>query len=349
MGINVEKLRKRQETEGPRDGFADDRFKPEFGDTLIGIAPPPDGIDDDLGPAVIIHENFDATKQYSSTYCLDNDNGAVWTRAFNDALQTRKSPPDLQPGCPLCGIIGGDTNLDPAFVDKLTTKVKYQFGLVVMGRIERGERVMAKRPQWKNWFSGPMARNAIMDEIIEAGRDITDPDNWTLIRFTKSKNQRTGFIEYSARLDRETDVSPIKMPKPVRAAMIKAQQPGGILDLWKCLANFAKSAGQIKAVIAGEDPDVANQIDDDIPQCFGDSESYDPQDREYCAPCELKERCKIECVKNGSKPEPELKPEPDPISKPKPSPKPEPNSEVTGEDADLLAEFERELAAAKGE
>lgn len=300
-------------------------FKWPEGETAFYVCPPLETMDGAPWVQYTQHSRFGP--QNSFGVCLDMSNEEVWNEHTQAFLKQRKITIDAKDGCPPCEALEVG---DPA-VKEMTTFEQFLFRIIPWERRISGQAVpyadFERVPRFV--IVSPRIFRAIFKQLRED--DITDPDHASLMVITRvGTGMTTKYPEIGP--DTKTLRKPFKLPKPARAALRKAMEPGCDLDPFKKLAWMIRPAHELEQLLQSgqvEQHDASDSVQEGKKPCYGIPADYDPDD-EYCSSgCKDFEECGevVAEITGVTAKEPEPEPEP-----PKPPPEPEPELEEEEEE-----------------
>jgi hypothetical protein len=301
MTDNLKKFRERRQQLKQVYGSGGDFYKFATGHTAFLVCPPTPEMDG--CPYIVYEQHFGISPSDGGmAICLappratDLSNPEV-ARKYKDL---RKESLDLSQGCPVCDKLSAD-DLPPELLQigkfgntkaqNMAGKPTWLFGIVPFGMIRGGElqpfpdneRIPRLLPAgWQQW-------DGICD-VIDLNPGVWELDAACLVIMTKDvQGPRT---TYKASAFNDTVKNPLRVPKPIRHAIQKAQKSGGDLDLFRVLAGMTKKASDVVAIMSPEATSTpAAGQDSGRPSCFGIKEQFDANDPDCKDDCDSFEDC----------------------------------------------------------
>lgn len=294
MTLNVGKMKKyRQEKSG-----AGNSWVPDEGDTILYLAPPQTGMDEDELTEgfnfldVGVHYGLGPTgKQVAG--CLNMAKNHILKHpALKTALE--EAGVDISGGCPVCEALDGTRDepglwqTDKDYAMDIRFQSRYIWKIIAIGhRKDSGGDYRAAQPDkmmpyecGKTVWEGMLA-------IIEDHGDITDPTGAKLIKLTRKGKDIT--TKYNLSLDK--DFTPTK---PQFALIKKSQDWEHESNLFGYAANnLFTDRTSVEALLAGVvTEEVEVESTSEHKECFG--LMYEAGSEE-CEQCGEKSGCKIKC------------------------------------------------------
>lgn len=310
MALDMDAIRrKRQEAADAEKDRKNNRgpglYKPKTGHVGLYLAPPTEAMDGI--PFIEARQHGKVGPANGTHWCLSYDNPLIQAPQFLDAIEKRnaaareKGKPEvvIDGYCPTCADLGGEVDLS-GFSGKrqesMASKPRYLCGVMEVGDLKDGR--LTETPEGQRVFQSWIAPSSIEEQIlqkIDINGDVTDPEAPIILLL---ENTGDGWDRYSVDIYVPSMVKPKPLSKPIKAALRKAQEEGGDLDLWRLAAAFCKSANQVEAMLRGAEVDhrAAPAEAEGKPQCFG--ADCDPSDPEWCQPCPFKAECSRACSKD---------------------------------------------------
>jgi len=310
MALNMDKLRERRAAEAAEKasrgaGKRTPRWKPPEGVSVVALAPPTEAMDGWPFVEHLTHNDVGPAKGFHG--CLSFDNPLLNHPAFLAALEARNAKAaekgweviELDGHCPTCAEVAGETEItgfSPERLDKMAARPSHACGVMYWGRLNGAtlDPVAEADKFWQQWLASPSV-TAKMEATIEVDGDVTDPAGMVLLQITRTGKEAA--TRYDARSYSPTIKTPIVLSKPLKAALRKAQEDGGDLDLYRSLAWGMKPAGAVEAMLHGTEVShtSAPAETEGKPQCFGTD--CDPNEAEWCQRCPFKVECAGKCKK----------------------------------------------------
>jgi hypothetical protein len=361
LGRDKKRARKKKEEGGGGQKLI---RRPQEGCTIIAVCPPNDEMDGLPYVKADQHFNVGGPGNKAPVFSLAEDNDGVWNpetlRQLDEINEIRRDKDkhvvDIEEGmeCPVQEILeGSDPDLihiseaiDDARADRMKRKdnhfwVYAPLRWATLENADKGKFEDVKLKEQRPFLlpAPPTAHLQLVEKIEEVvrvhKRDPTDPKDATLlkIKYFRGANK---IMQYDVEYETESLVTPVTLPKPLRAAIKKMCVVGGEADPFRFIAGTVKDAEQIIDLIKGSVV-IEEEDDDDKPGCWGDEDEYDPKDK-FCKKCSFKDSCKTAAAgdddDDDDEPEPEPEPEPKRKKKRKKAKKPDPEPEPDDEDDD---------------
>lgn len=312
MAFDRDKWRNQRSRVRDAAGRGSKLLKIPVGDNYYYIMPP---CEETMGvPFVEVVQHRNVGPAEKSVVCLDADaNAKLWENPY---IVARFKEKGIEIGdCPCCRI-GRETDMskvpayirkNPELISKMERKATFFAGVVHWGEFRHGKRIdfveekydLSPQPAA---FTGQLADS--IAGIIDKDGEIWSFDRAILITINRVGTGMTD-TRYRAEADTVTIRTPLVVPKPIKAAILKSQGEKGDCNLPRLVAAFAKKTSDIEALLEGAET-TERQISTDKPECFAaDYEGGSPE----CQKCRAYKECGDEVAKQkgtaaASKPAP---------------------------------------------
>jgi hypothetical protein len=313
--MDVSKFRERrvEESSSRERPARPDMFKVSAPGTWIVYICPPSAAMGDY-PCVEVDLHYGIGPERKMVACIARDS-FVFTDAAQNALAARNERNiengkpewavelDPEEGCPVCAAFEEG--------DDERRKQSWLFNVIPIAFIDpKGRRTEVAEHERviRPWFASFKQREIVFDAISDAG-DITDPDAATYVRITRVGTEFKS-TRYSGGPDVETLRTPVRIPKPMRAAVRAIES--GENDLLGLATAFVRSFDTLADMVGSASSEAEESTSATPPSCF--EKEHDAKDA-TCVKCPFKGPCATACDKSSTmaemKPAPRAKTEPE--------------------------------------
>lgn len=269
-------------------------FDFDEGTTLVYVCPPTEAMKGIPYVRVDRHRGVGPGSRPTPVICLHPENPVLSNPEVLRYLAERKI--GLSGKCPTCVLLDSETppaGYTEERLGQMGFKPAYFMALIPWARLGKDNAVQPyseaeKIPRIS--IMGPQCWDAVCKVIEETG-DVTDPNAAVLVRVHRGPKNSQPL--YTASADVDTVRVAMVLPKPQKALLRKAQEPGGDLDLYRCIAYMIKDEATMTALLRGEEVHTqAASADPGKPHCFG--LDCDPKD-DTCVKCGVHTDCAVAC------------------------------------------------------
>lgn len=288
MALNFDKMRKDKADKDSQRGGNWQNLA--VGDTRLYIAGACRPEDEVNYLEVIVHYGVGAKN--AMVLCLDDKNSIVHDPRVRAALASRAKPlvVDRHTDCPVCAeynrLKDGDED-DKKAAESCRRNTRYVFNSVSFGtrKDTGGAWDMPEEQKVATLMCGIQVWEGILGVFFEEG-DVTDMDKAVLFKINKSgAGMKT---KYKVNPDTETLRKPMVLSKALKRAVNDAIEEGKEGDLYKVVADMAKSPEELEALLTGtEMADEGGSKEEAKPACFGLDYTKDTECQEcpWRGPC----------------------------------------------------------------
>jgi hypothetical protein len=270
MALNFDKMRKdKAEKDSQRGG---NWLNLVLGDNRVyigGACRPEDEIN---YLEVVVH--YGVGTKNTMALCLDDKNAIIHDPRVKAALKSRPTPLviDRHTDCPVCAewnkLKDGDAD-DKKQADSIRRNTRYLFNGIPFGtkKDTGAEWEMPEEQKVSCLMVGIQVWEGVLGLFFEEG-DVTDVDKAVLFKINKSGSCMK--TKYKVGADTETLRKPMTLSKALKRALSDAMEVGKEGDLYKVVADMAKSPAELEALLTGtEMADEDEGKEAAKPACFG--------------------------------------------------------------------------------